>query len=148
MKIERTDSSNADFQQLVKKLDQELADIDGEEHGFYAQYNKITHLNNCIVFYEDEEPIACGAFKPISETSMEIKRMYVIPALRNQGIATKVLMALEDWIKEMGYPKAVLETGKRQPDAIKLYTKNGYRVIENYGQYIGIENSVCFEKYL
>jgi hypothetical protein len=42
----------------------------------------------------------------------------------------------------------VLETGKRQPDAVALYKKCGYKQIPNYGQYIGMENSVCFEKWL
>jgi len=55
---------------------------------------------------------------------------------------------LEHWAVELGYKKCVLETGKRQPDAIALYTKQGYESIPNYGQYMGMENSVCFEKEL
>ena len=47
---------------------------------------------------------------------------------------------------ELSCEKCILETGKRQPEAIELYKKNGYRIIPNYGQYAGIENSVCFEK--
>jgi hypothetical protein len=39
-----------------------------------------------------------------------------------------------------------LETGKKQPEAIRLYEKNGYKLIPNYGQYAKIDNSVCFEK--
>jgi putative acetyltransferase len=59
-----------------------------------------------------------------------------------------VLAELEAWAAELGYPKCVLETGKRQPEAIALYEKQGYQRISNYGQYIGVENSVCFEKVL
>jgi putative acetyltransferase len=59
-----------------------------------------------------------------------------------------VLSELESWAAELGYPKCVLETGKRQPEAIALYEKQGYQRIPNYGQYIGVENSVCFEKVL
>jgi GNAT superfamily N-acetyltransferase len=58
------------------------------------------------------------------------------------------LKALENWAREMSYSRCVLETGIRQPDAIALYKKNSYTLIPNYGQYIGVENSLCFEKYL
>ncbi len=56
------------------------------------------------------------------------------------------LAELEKWAAELGYNKCVLETGKKQPEAIALYKRSGYKIIPNYGQYIGIENSVCFEK--
>jgi GNAT superfamily N-acetyltransferase len=77
---------------------------------------------------------------------MEVKRMYTIPESRNKGIATKVLNELEKWASELAYQKCILETGKRQPDAIWLYQKNGYKSIPNYGKYVEMENSVCFEK--
>ena len=77
---------------------------------------------------------------------MEVKRMYTIPASRGKGVAGKVLTELEKWATELSYKKCVLETGKRQPEAIELYKKNGYKLISNYGQYAGIENSVYFEK--
>lgn len=78
--------------------------------------------------------------------TMEIKRRYVLPDAPTKGVATKVLSGLECWASEMSYTKCVLETGKRQPEAIELYVKNGYKQIPNYGQYAGVENSVCFEK--
>ena len=77
---------------------------------------------------------------------MEIKRMYVSADARNAGIATKILLELEAWAKEMSFRKCVLETGRRQPEAIALYEKNGYKRIDNYGQYAGVDNSLCFEK--
>jgi GNAT superfamily N-acetyltransferase len=77
---------------------------------------------------------------------MEIKRMYTLPECRGKGIATKVLIELEKWANELSYEKCILETGKKQPEAIALYKKNGYKLIPNYGQYAEMENSVCFEK--
>ena len=148
MEIVRTDSDNADFLQLVKALDAELAQIDGEEHSFYAQYNKVDKIKHAVVVYHNNQPIACGAVKELEPNTMEVKRMYTIPAWRGKGAATHVLRALEAWAAEMGYAKCRLETGKRQPDAIALYQKNGYNIISNYGQYEGVENSVCFEKEL
>jgi hypothetical protein len=53
---------------------------------------------------------------------------------------------LESWAAELSFQKCILETGIKQPEAIGLYKNNGFRQIANYGQYEGIENSVCFEK--
>lgn len=146
--LRRTDSDDPDFKTLVKLLDADLAIRDGANHGFYSQFNKIDKIRHAVVCYEDGQPIGCGAIKAFSDEAMEVKRMYVSPEGRNKGIATRVLTELEAWAFEMGYPKCVLETGKRQPEAIALYEKNGYRRTENYGQYVGVENSVCFEKVL
>lgn len=148
MIIKRVDSSDVDFQNLVKLLDADLAVRDGDDHAFYHQFNTIDALKNCVMVYLDDEAVSCGAFKPFSEDSVEIKRMYTHPQKRNLGLASKTLYELEVWAKESGYKKCVLETGIKQPEAIALYEKNGYRRISNYGQYIGIENSVCFEKIL
>lgn len=148
LKIIRTDSENKDFQELVKLLDEDLAIRDGAEHAFYAQFNKIAMIKNAVVAYQNETAVACGAFKGFDENSVEIKRMYVRPENRGQGIAVKVLLELENWAKELGLEFAVLETGKKQPEAIRLYKKSGYELIPNFGQYEGIENSVCMKKSL
>jgi putative acetyltransferase len=148
IRISRTDSENADFVKLVSLLDVDLAVKDGDEHSFYAQFNKIDKIKNAVVLYEDEEAIACGAIKQFSAEAMEVKRMYTIPEGRGKGTATKILLELEQWARELLYKKCVLETGKRQPDAIALYKKNGYTLIPNYGQYADVENSVCFAKEL
>jgi len=146
--IIRTDSDNPHFIQLVRLLDADLAKRDGNDHTFYAQFNKIDAIKHAVVVYENGEPIGCGAIKQQAPNAMEIKRMYVTEANRAKGIATKVLAELENWASELGYEKCVLETGKRQPEAIALYKRNGYQIVPNYGQYIGVENSICFEKKL
>jgi len=56
------------------------------------------------------------------------------------------LLYLENWTKELGYKNCILETGKRQVDAVQFYHKCNYKVIPNYGQYANMENSVCFSK--
>ena len=148
MTVLRTDSNNKDFIDLVKLLDADLAKRDGEEHDFYNQYNSIDHLSHVIVLYKDDNAIGCGALKEYDPSSMEIKRMFTSPSSRKSGIATIILAELEKWALELEYDSTVLETGKRQPEAIQLYKKNGYQQIDNYGQYKGIENSICFEKVL
>ena len=144
--LTRTTSENADFQLLVRQLDQYLAKIDGAEHGFYAQFNKIDLIRHAVVAYADGVPVGCGAFKEFEPDVVEIKRMYVVPAQRRQGVAQALLAELERWAAELGYPVCVLETGRRQPEAIALYERCGYGHTPNYGQYVGVENSVCLRK--
>lgn len=148
IEIRRTSADNADFQHLVKFLDKELAIRDGEEHGFYAQFNHIAKIPHVVVAYVSHHPVSCGAIKLWDNHTMEVKRMFTLPEFRGQGIAFEVLGQLESWAMELGYTKCILETGKKQPEAIQLYTKAGYTIIENYGQYRGVDNSVCFEKNL
>ena len=142
----RTTPDNPDFINLVKQLDADLSERDGTEHSFYAQYNKVDKIKYAIVAYEYGKPIGCGAIKEYASNAMEVKRMYTVPGSRGKGIATRVLNELEIWATDLGYEKCILETGKRQPEAIAFYQKNGYAIIPNYGQYAGVENSVCFEK--
>ena len=148
LKFSKVTSGNFDFKKMVKEMDAYLSVIDGEEHSFYHQYNQITNINYAMVVYENDAPIGCGAIKEFDLTAMEVKRMYVQAGKRGKGVASQLLHELEKWAAELGYQKCVLETGKRQQDAIALYLKAGYQVIENYGQYVGVENSVCFEKML
>lgn len=146
LQLTRTGSENPEFQKLVVLLDEDLAIRDGEEHAFYAQFNKTTLLKHVVVAFKHNEAVGCGAFKKYETSTVEIKRMFVLPPHRGQGIAGNVLTELEHWAKELGYTSCVLETGKNQPEAIRLYQKSGYRIISNYGQYAGIANSVCMKK--
>lgn len=147
-KLIRTDSGSKDFVSLVKLLDKELQIRDGEEHSFYAQYNKLDKIKYAVVAYINNVPVGCGAIKEYDNSTMEVKRMFVKDEYRSKGIATKVLIELENWTKELGFSKCILETGLAQPEAIHLYKKNNYKVIPNYGQYVGVDKSVCMEKVL
>ena len=148
IKIIRKDSSNKDFRTLVSSLDAYLAETDGEEHMFYNQFNSSVDLKYVIIAYEDGEAVGCGALKEYLPKVLEIKRMYVSPNQRGKGIATKILVDLESWAHEQGCEKCILETGKKQHAAVILYKSNGYKIIPSYGQYVHIENSLCFEKKL
>ncbi len=141
-----TDSSNPDFVALVRLLDAELAVRDGDDHDFYHQFNKIDHIRHVVLVYENNRPVACGAFKEFAPDTVEIKRMYTLPEARGKGIAIRILAELETWAAELSYKKCVLETGINQPEAIALYRKCAWRQIPNYGQYAGVETSLCFEK--
>ncbi len=132
----------------MKLLDQELADRDGSEHSFYAQFNKVDQIKNVVVGYLENQTICIGAFKPHSHQTVEIKRMFVRQQHRGKGFANHVLNELEIWARELHFNECILETGKKQPEAIRFYQKSGYEPIPNYGQYIGVDNSVCMRKSL
>jgi putative acetyltransferase len=148
LELVRTNSDDSDFIGLVRLLDADLAQRDGNDHSFYAQFNKIDKIKYVVLAFENGKAVACGTIKQFSSGTMEIKRMYTLPEHRGNGIASSILNELEKWAAELSCNKCILETGSRQPEAILLYQNNGYNRIENYGQYQGIENSVCFEKKL
>lgn len=146
MTLKRTTSDNPDFEKLVIALDAYLKILDGEDHAFYAQFNKSDSLKYALICYENEMPVGIGAYKEYDSETAEIKRMYTLPEYRGKGIAKAILNELEVWAAEENYTTAILETGFMQIDAIGLYQKLGYTITENYGQYVGVSNSVCMKK--
>jgi GNAT superfamily N-acetyltransferase len=144
----RTDSSNADFRGLVGLLDADLRVRDGDDHAFFAQFNGIEMIRHVIVGYKGGIAVGCGAIKDYSQDTAEVKRMYVDVERRGLGIGSGILGELERWAVELGFGRCILETGKKQIEAIGLYGRNGYSVIANYGQYEGVDMSLCFEKVL
>ena len=148
LRLIRTTSEDPDFRTLVQLLDRELAERDGADSTFYAQFNKLDLIRHVVMAYAGDEPAGCGAFKEYAPDLVEIKRMFVQPAQRQRGVARAVLAELERWANELGYAGCVLETGRRQPEAIALYQRCGYALTPNYGQYVGVNNSVCMRKEL
>lgn len=149
MNLLRTTPAHPEYRRLIKALDRDLAVTDGADHAFYDQFNKSDQIRHVVLLLEADEALACGALKPFSRTTREIKRMYTTDAARGRGLAGLVLQELETWASELGATRLILETGVRQTPAIRLYTKHGFRrMAENYGPYAGITESVCMEKRL
>ncbi len=146
--FQRTNSADSGYLELVRLLDAELKLLDGDDHAFFAQYNKSDDIKNVIVCYSGNDAVGCGAFKYLAPGIVEIKRMYVKESLRGKGIASEILKNLEGWAKELDFSECVLETGQKQPEAISLYYKSGYTRIPNYGQYANVVTSVCMKKEL
>lgn len=146
IQIKRYTTPKKDFSDLVQQLDAGLAVTDGEDHSFYHQFNGIADLKHIVVAYQDNAPVGCGAFKNFESRAVEIKRMFVPTSHRGKGIATLIIKELEAWAKELGKQQLVLETGAKQVEALIVYPKYGFKIIPNYGQYIGVKNSICFGK--
>lgn len=142
----RTTSSHPDFRKMVNALDEDLYRRNGDIQKLYEQYNQIDKIKHAIVIFVDGKPVGCGCFKRFNDNTVEIKRMFVLPEMRGKQLAAKLLQELEKWAVEEGFSKAVLETGRRQVEAIRLYTVAGYSLTKNYGQYIGMEDSICYRK--
>ena len=145
MNVIKTNSDHPDFKKLSALFDEYLVDIDGDEREFFAHYNNV-QLDHVLVVYDEERAVGCGAFKKYEEDTAEIKRMFVLPEARGKGIANMILTEIESWAIEQGFAHFILETSPKLHHAIALYTKMGYQFIPNYGQYIGVENSVCMKK--
>ena len=149
MKLIRTTTDDPRYRALIRELDRYLAVTDGDEHAFYAQYNGSDSIPYALVGEVDGAAVATGALKPFDANTLEVKRMYTAEGYRGRGIAVTMLRELEAWGRDLGYDRLVLETGKRQTAAIRLYEKYGFdRMAENYGQYAGVDNSVCMERSL
>lgn len=146
--LSRTNPDHLDFRKLIALLDENLSESNGDSQAFFAQFNKTDEIKHVVIAYEEGVAIGCGSIKEYEPGSMELKRMFVHPEFRNLGIATKILVHLENWAREMGYEKCILETGQKQKEAVILYEKRGYRRIPNYGQYENVADSICMEKKL
>ena len=141
-----------DAQRLLAELTAEItamyADLGYDGSGGFALSDVERPRAVFVVAYVDGTPVGCGALRPYDDGIAEVKRMYTVPAFRGQGVAAAVLAALEDHARRFGYPVVRLETGDRQPGAIRLYERSGYRHIPPFGPYVAWADSVCFEKAL
>jgi GNAT superfamily N-acetyltransferase len=144
----RTDSANRDFQYLVVLMDHDLRERYGSVQSVYNELNQVADLDTIVVAYDEQQAVGCGCFRKFSDNTAEIKRMYVEPSYCGQGIAVRILNELELWAGEKGFNHAILETGRKQPEAIHLYERSGYATTINYGPYDGLDNSICMRKKL
>lgn len=146
IKVVRTTNENPDFISLIAALDKGLWESYPELKSNYWGNNVIELNPNVVVIYLDEKPVACSCFKKYGKNTIEIKRMFVAPEARGLGLAKQILVELELWAQELGFLFSVLETLYKQKEAINLYQKVGYTIVDNYEPYVGLENSICMKK--
>lgn len=148
LEFRETDGDDPDFAMLCGRLDRALDDVVGSQYqrSKYDQYNQRDSIHDVIVAYRNEEPVACGAFKMFDETHAELKRVYVDPSHRHMGLGGELIRRLEAKAKMKGFGWCILETGRLLDAAHTMYKKAGYQIIPNYGQYAGMEDSICMER--
>ena len=101
-----------------------------------------------VAFDEANRPLGCGGLRALDAEHGEVKRMYVDPAARGTGVSVALLRRLEEDARGYGWTRLVLETGERQPDAMRFYEREGYHPIPRFGYYVDSELSRCYEKSL
>lgn len=100
-----------------------------------------------VVIDLDDEPVGHASLRQLNG-DVEIKRMYVSPRSRGQGVAARMLVEMEEIAHNEGARRVILHTGDRQMAAIAFYQRHGYRPIPVYPPYVGLDESLCFEKVL
>jgi GNAT superfamily N-acetyltransferase len=146
MEIIKTTSENPNFVNLIAALDTSLWERYPELKTNYWGNNIIEFNPNVIIVHLDAKAVACGCFKKYDKNTIELKRMFVSPEARGLGLAKRIIQELELWAHELGFSFSVLETLYKQKEAISLYQKVGYSIVDNYEPYIGLENSICMQK--
>ena len=146
VRIVKTTSENPDFVNLISALDKSLWERYPELKSDYWGNNILEINPNVVILYLEEKAVGCGCFKKYDKNTIEIKRMFVSPEVRGMGLAQTILLELEAWARDLGYSISVLETLYKQKEAIALYQKTGYAIVENYEPYVGLENSICMRK--
>ena len=129
--------------------------LSGRQHVLAANAAFLGERSIFLVAMAEGQAIGCGGIQPVTlaldgETDVligEVKRMYVTQGWRRRGVGAAILAALGERAREFGYRRLVLETGDRQPEAVALYTSNGWVRIAPFGPYVGDPTSVCFEKW-
>lgn len=112
------------------------------------QYNKLDDIHDVVLAYDNDTLVACAGFKKYDDECAEVKRVFVKEEYRGLGLSKELMERLEKRTREKGFRYFLLESGEPLVSAMALYRKIGYRVIPNYGQYIGMEESVCMKKEL
>jgi putative acetyltransferase len=134
---------------LIHKLDAYLNERYPADEVFTVDFEspKVKEITFVLAYWGDV-PVGCGAISPLHEGATELKRFYVEPEYRRNGIALQILNHLESLARESRKVTMLLETGDQQPEAISFYKKHGFIEIEPYGEYVGCASSVCFGKQL
>ncbi|WP_395312805.1 GNAT family N-acetyltransferase [Enterobacter sp. ECC-219] len=146
--IKKADLHTSESLRLIEKLSSELANITGDGGRRYFNVDSMMAERALWVVARNEKDkaVGCAALRPLSEQVAELKRMYSDRS--EPGIGKALLAFLEASALRLGYSEIWLETRHVNARAVKFYERNGYRVIDNYGPYIGRQEAVCFAKKL
>lgn len=146
--FQKVSSDHPDFHTLIGELDREFWERYPDTQQNFEPFNKVDDTCRVILVYDDQQPVGCGCYRPQSRITVELKRMYVRASWRNKGIAQEIVKGLEEQALSEGFFWCILETGNKQPEAIRAYQKSGYRTIPNFPPYENVKESICMEKFL
>lgn len=141
----RCDGKNSDFVENCRLLDEDLERRVGKkiQREKYHQYNTLEKINEAIVVYMDGVLVGGAAIRKYDESTAELKRVFVHSNVQGFGIGTTLINNLMEWARELGYTKMILETGKLLQESVHIYQKIGFQIIDNYGPYVNMKESLC-----
>jgi GNAT superfamily N-acetyltransferase len=134
---------------LVRRVQQEYVTLYGGPDGAAvdpAEFDPPTGL--FLVAEVDGVPAGCGAWRVHAPGVVEVKRVFVDRAFRRRGLAQTIMAVLEESAAAAGYRAVVLNSGRRQPEALAMYAALGYRAIPGYGLYADVPGAVFLGKQL
>ena len=145
-----TDGSNADFQKFYLKTEEFYSSIVGglKNRAAFVPYNISESITDVLIASISGVAVGCAGLKAYSDSDVEIKRVWVDPEFRGNHISTVMMDELEKRAVELGFKRAILQTRPQMEEAVHLYTKRGYVLIDNYPPYDKLEGAICFAKEL
>ena len=145
LEIRACDPDEPEISRLLEVLSTHLQQVTGRNGKNHFNADEVRSEGGCfLAAFQDGEAVACGGLRPAGQGEAEVKRFYV--ARQRCGIGTELMAALQDAAKKMGYHILIVETGKANVGAVAFYRKQGFTVIPNYGVYVGMDTSICFER--
>ncbi len=146
--LEVDPKNNTEALELLEELSNSLEAVTGNSGKASFNLEDMDKPRSVFVLAMDKDGKAagCGAIRPISSDTAEVKRMYA--RAKGKGTGSDILAYLEKKAKAFGYSRLLLETRAVNEGAVRFYKRNGYQVRENYGKYEGNKEAVCFEKSL
>ena len=140
-----TDGNNEDFYRFYLETEEYYSQVAGgkkNREGF-VQYNLSSAIPDVVIAYMDGVAVGCAGLKKYSDSDVEIKRVWVVPCCRGKHIATELMNRIEEKAREMNFRRTILQTRPIMNDAVELYTKRGYKLIDNYPPYDKLEGAIC-----
>ena len=143
-----TNGSDEAFHDFYLKTEDFYSSIVGgrKNREAFIPYNISESISDVLIAEIDGKAIGCGGLKMYSRNAIEIKRLWVDKEYRGKHIATEIMERLENRAEREGCTRLILQTRPQMEGAISLYTKRGYKKIDNYPPYDKLEGAICFEK--
>ena len=145
-----TDGNDEDFRRFYIETEAYYSSIVGgvENRRAFVPYNLSEAISDVVIAYFGDRAVGCAGLKAYSASDAEVKRVWVEPAYRRHHIAEELMARIEDKARERGFRRTVLQTRPIMTDAVALYRKLGYSLIDNYPPYDRLEGAICFAKEL
>ena len=145
-----TDGNNEIFRYFYQITEDYYSSLVGgaENRRGFIPYNLSSDIGDVLLVFCGDIPAGCAGLKRYSHDAAEIKRVWVEPDFRGNGIATRMMQLIEAKALESGYKRTILQTREIMRDAVGLYERLGYIRTDNYPPYDKLDGAVCFAKKL